>query len=114
VLEDIAMMALGAAMTLGVLRLRRLILDARETPLNLQTLSPLERLVLARHTGGTMSRPDGGDLTRADYHHAMDEARGDERRLADLCDALRKTQSRALAARRRRHLARSLQEISHG
>ena len=59
------------------------------TRLDISTLSALEKLVLARHTGGTMRRRSGRRLTLTDYRRAMEAAASDERRLGELCDALR-------------------------
>lgn len=67
--------------------------------LDLSTLSPLERLVIQRHTGGTMRRRSGRRLTLTDYRRAMEDAASDERRLGELCDALRHTLSREEAQR---------------
>lgn len=62
--------------------------------LDLGALSPLEKLVIQRHTGGTMRRRSGRCLTLTDYRRAMEAAASDERRLGELCDALRHKISR--------------------
>lgn len=67
--------------------------------LNLDALSPLETLVIAKYTGGTMRRRSGRRLTLTDYRRAMEEAASDERRLGELCDALRHKLSRDEAHR---------------
>lgn len=67
--------------------------------LNLDALSPLETLVIAKYTGGTMRRRSGRHLTLTDYRRAMEEAASDERRLGELCDALRHKLSRDEAHR---------------
>lgn len=69
------------------------------TRLDISTLSPLEKLVIARHTGGTMRRRSGRRLTLTDYRRAMEAAACDERRLGELCDALRHSLSREEARR---------------
>ena len=67
--------------------------------LDIGTLSALERLVIQRHTGGTMRRRSGRRLTLTDYRRAMEDAASDERRLGELCDALRYKLSREEAQR---------------
>ena len=57
------------------------------------------RLVIQRHTGGTMRRKSGRRLTLFDYRRAMEDAACDERRLGELCDALRHKLSREEAQR---------------
>ena len=67
--------------------------------LNLDTLSPLETLVIAKYTGGTMRRRSGRRLTLTDYRRAMEEAAHDERILCALTNKLRDKLSRDEAHR---------------